>query len=267
MKILAIPPLLPLVFLAGCSGGPNEARVSAQHIEVSETAEANVRQNIPDAPVSPAIQETVVAQSTALARLDATVTALAPNVSRPLPEAAATIVPLPPQQDQATATAVLSAGLEPAATIDLARYVHPSGLWSIQYPQRLLQREGLTDNIILFISDDRTTFAAVDTYQPNGDEYGQAGEGLRARAQNTLNQIYGKQVTLTGTQPSLEEPWEVGVSFTTDLGSTGQAVYTQRGRNEGDYRVYGFLYGHKQGLDSMMRPMLEAAKASLIFGG
>lgn len=267
MKILAIPALLPLVLLAGCSSGPTEARVSAQQIEVSKTAEVNVGQNVPDASVSPTIQETVVAQSTALARLDATVTALAPDVSRPLPQASATIIPLPPQKNQATVTATLSAALEPAAAVDLARYVHPSGLWSVQYPHRLLQREGLTDNIIIFISEDRTTFAAVDTYQPEGDEYGQAGEGLQARAQKTLNQIYGKQVTLTGTQPTLQEPWEVGVSFTTDLGSIGQAVYTQRGRSEGDYRVYGFLYGHKQGLDSMMRPMLEAVKASLIFRG
>jgi hypothetical protein len=146
----------------------------------------------------------------------------------------------------------------------LATYTHPNGLWSVQYPSDLLHPEQLNSEVVIFISKDRHTVAAVDTLLANADAYGGGTDGsvLAGRAQATLAQIYGKSVKNTGAIKSPGASWEVGISFSTAKGSLGQAVYEQRGRARGDYRINGFLFGYKANSAKAMLPMLKAIRAS-----
>jgi hypothetical protein len=122
-----------------------------------------------------------------------------------------------------------TAGAAPAGK--LATYTHPNGPWSVQYPSNLLHPEQLTPDIVIFISKDRHTIAAVETLLANADAYGGTDDGsvLVGQAQATLAQIYGKSVKNTGTLASPGKPWEIGMTFSTAKGSLGEAVYEQRG--------------------------------------
>lgn len=123
--------------------------------------------------------------------------------------------------------------------------IDPVGRWSI-HPPAGLNREALDDAVTLFISPDRSTFVAVDSFVADGTLAGNTGEGLRNRARDTLARIYGREVTTTGV---LERgdlgAWEQGITFSTDQGSTGRAQYRQPSRETGDFRVYGVLIGSR----------------------
>lgn len=136
------------------------------------------------------------------------------------------------------------------------------GIWTVQYPADLLKIEELDQDITLFISADRATVAAVDTYIAEGNEYGNTGENLRNRAQDTLAQIYGRPVNLTDFLPDPEGNWVTGITFTTDSGSKGEAVYMQPGFRQGDRRVYGFIYGYKAANEGTILPLLQAIRTS-----
>ncbi|HSH80247.1 MAG TPA: hypothetical protein VLA19_17100, partial [Herpetosiphonaceae bacterium] len=151
-----------------------------------------------------------------------------------------------------------------AAASQVETYTHPTGAWSVQYAPALLQVGDLGDGVTIFVSNDRSTFAAVDTYAAGGDEFGNTGEGLRNRARDTLQRIYGKPVDETGVIGAPAQPWEVGITFATDGGSKGEAVYEQRGRTAGSFGVTGFLYGYRAAGESVVLPLLQAMRASFV---
>jgi len=166
------------------------------------------------------------------------------------------------------ALAVIAAGIP--ATVGaapagkLATYTHPAGLWSVQYPSDLLHPEQLNSEVVIFISKDRHTVAAVDTLLANADAYGGGSDGsvLAGRAQATLRQIYGAGVKNIAAIASPGAPWEIGITYSTAKGSRGAAVYEQRGRAQGDYAIHGFLYGYKAYDAKKMLPALQAIRAS-----
>ena len=155
-----------------------------------------------------------------------------------------------------------TAGAAPASK--LATYTHPDGLWSVQYPSDLLHPEQLTPEVVIFISKDRHTVAAVDTLLANADAYGGGSDGsvLAGRAQATLRQIYGAAAKQIAAIKAPGAPWEIGITFSTSKGSRGAAVYEQRGRKQGDYAIHGFLYGYKAYDAKKMLPVLQAIRAS-----
>ncbi len=126
----------------------------------------------------------------------------------------------------------------------LQTYTAPDGSWQISYPDDLLHVERL-GALVLFISADRGTVAAVDTLLGDGATYGNTGEGLRNRARLSLEQIYGAPVSEALDAPAPPAPWATGVGFTTAKGSTGAALYMQPASERGDFRVFGFLMGYK----------------------
>jgi hypothetical protein len=167
----------------------------------------------------------------------------------------------------AIALVVIGAGIPAtasAAPAKLATYTHPDGLWSVQYPSDLLHPEQLTPEVVIFISKDRHTFAAVDTLLANADAYGGGSDGgvLAGRAQATLRQMYGTGVKNIAAIASPRAPWEVGITYSTAKGSRGAAVYEQRGRKQGDYAIHGFLYGYKSYDAKKMLPVLQAIRSS-----
>src|SRR6185503_12994402 len=101
------------------------------------------------------------------------------------------------------ALAILAAGIPATAgaapVSKLATYTHPDGLWSVQYPSDLLHPEQLNSEVVIFISKDRHTVAAVDTLLASADAYGGTDDGsvLIGRAQATLRQIYGAALKST----------------------------------------------------------------------
>ncbi len=145
---------------------------------------------------------------------------------------------------------------------DLTIYTHPEDLWSIAYPASLFQVEDLGEGVIVFISADRGTVAAIDTYLAEGNAYGNTGEDLRNRARDTLERIYSQPPNESDIIMEPERPWETGVLFTTYGGSKGEAVYEQRQRDRGDLRVHGFLYGYKADAEATMLPLLQAMRRS-----
>jgi hypothetical protein len=163
----------------------------------------------------------------------------------------------------ALATPTLAAA---APAHNLATYTHPDGLWRIQYPAEVLHVEKLNENVTIFISKDRHTVAAVDTFEAPGNAYGNSGEGLRNRARDVLAQIYGAPVKQTGGYSEPPAPWETGIAFKTTKGSMGVAVYEQRGRDSGDTWVHGFLYGYKTVNRGAMLPVMKAMRASFEIG-
>ncbi len=166
------------------------------------------------------------------------------------------------------ALALIAAGIPTtagaAAAGKIATYTHPDGLWSVQYPSDLLHPEQLNSEVVIFISKDRHTVAAVDTLLANADAYGGGSDGsvLAGRAQATLRQIYGAGVKNIAAITSPSAPWEIGITYSTAKGSRGAAVYEQRGRKQGDYAIHGFLYGYKAYDAKKMLPVLQAIRAS-----
>lgn len=145
----------------------------------------------------------------------------------------------------------------------LKTYTAPSGEWSVQYPADLLHVEQLTPEITIFISKDRHTVAAIDTFDAGADT---PADALAKRGQAALRQIYSKSVKNTGAIAMPGARWETGFTFTTDKGSKGAALYHQNGRVDQDYRVFGFVYGYKAASEKTMRPILEAIGESLWIG-
>jgi hypothetical protein len=130
-------------------------------------------------------------------------------------------------------------------TSSLTTYTSKDGTWTVQYPADVLRPEDLGGGTIIFISRDRSVFAAVDSYLDQGNAYGNTGEGLRNRARDTIDRIYGRSPSETNVVQRPGGRWEVGLGFRTDKGSIGEAVYEQRGRQQGIYRVNGILFGYK----------------------
>jgi hypothetical protein len=151
---------------------------------------------------------------------------------------------------------------QPQPPSGLATYVHPSGAWSVRYPADLLQPEDMGNGLTIFISQDRGTVAAIDSYVASGNAYGNTGEDLRNRARDTLERVYGRPVNETDIIARPAAPWETGVSFTTERGSKGEALYEQRGRHQGQLRVNGFLIGYKASTEAESRPRLVAMRDS-----
>ncbi len=143
----------------------------------------------------------------------------------------------------------------------------PGGRWRIRYPGDRLTQESLGNDLTIFISADRGTFAAVDSFMAEGDAYGNTGENLRNRARDTLERIYGRPVIEEDIIAFPPKPWATGISFMTERGSKGVALYRQPGRGQGDYQVYGFLYGYKAANEADALPMLQAIMASLEMNG
>jgi hypothetical protein len=166
------------------------------------------------------------------------------------------------------ALALVAAGMPAIAgatsTGKLATYTHPDGRWSVQYPSDLLHPEQLNPEVVIFISKDRHTVAAVDTLLANADAYGDGTDGtvLAGRAQATLRQIYGAAVKHVAPIEGPGAPWEISITYSTAKGSRGAAVYEQRGRKQGDYAIHGFLYGYKAYDAKKMLPVLQAIRAS-----
>lgn len=146
-----------------------------------------------------------------------------------------------------------------AAAPKLATYTAPNGDWSVDYPTTL-HPEQLTPEITIFISKDRHTVAAVDVRTLAGSIKPSA---MNARGQAALRAIYNKDVKNTGTLEMPGARWQTGFTFATDKGSVGAARYHQNGRIDGDYRVFGFLYGYKAKEEASALPMLEAMDESL----
>ncbi|MCC6627032.1 MAG: hypothetical protein IT340_06475 [Chloroflexi bacterium] len=145
----------------------------------------------------------------------------------------------------------------------LTDYTHPTQGWRVRYPADLLHVESLGPDLTVFISQDRATVAAVDSYRADGDEFGNTGEDLRNRARDALARLYGRPVDERDILAQPPAPWATGIAFTTALGSRGEAVYRQPDRRIGDFRVQGFLLGYKAATEATMRPLLVAMRASL----
>ena len=147
-----------------------------------------------------------------------------------------------------------------AVSSQLKTYTAPNGEWSAQYPADLLHVEQLNENVTIFISKDRHTVAAVDVSVATANA---SKTALIGRGQATLRQIYGKPVKNAGELSFAGARWETGFRFATDKGSKGAALYHQNGRVDGDYRIFGFVYGYKANTEKTMRPILEAIEGSL----
>lgn len=145
---------------------------------------------------------------------------------------------------------------------ELTTYTDAGGGWTIQYPADLWYPERLDDDVIIFISDDRTSFVAVDSYDEVASRYGNTGENLRNRARDTLAMIYGRPVEETGIVWPAPDGWQTGVTFATDRGSEGEAVYRQPLEVQPAFRVYGVLYGFKSYDADAILPLALAARAS-----
>ena len=104
---------------------------------------------------------------------------------------------------------VLSAPLASAAenTAKLATYTHPDGIWSVEYPASLLRVEQLNPDVTLFVSKDRHTFVAVDSFDATVEA---SDSMLISRGQATLRQIYGKNIENTGKLEFAGARWSVG---------------------------------------------------------
>ena len=147
-----------------------------------------------------------------------------------------------------------------AVSSQLKTYTAPNGEWSAQYPADLLHVEQLNENVTIFISKDRHTVAAVDVSVATANA---SKTALIGRGQATLRQIYGKPVKNAGELSFAGARWETGFRFATDKGSKGAALYHQNGRVDGDYRIFGFVYGYKANTEKTLRPILEAIEGSL----
>lgn len=168
--------------------------------------------------------------------------------------------------DPTPTTSSASAPLAPTENVGGVQellFSAPDGRWRIRYPGDRLGQESLGNDLTIFISADRGMFAAVDSFVAEGDAFGNTGENLRNRARDTLERIYGRPVIEEDIIASPPEPWATGISFTTERGSRGVALYRQPGRGQGDYQVYGFLYGYKTASEADALPMLQAIQATL----
>ena len=151
-----------------------------------------------------------------------------------------------------------AAGSPPAG---LTRHIDRQQGWQVDYPADQLRPEKLSNGITLFISPDRRTVAAIDSYPGEAGAQGNTGEGLRNRARDTTQLIYSSQVQETGILAA-PRPWETGLTFTTGGGSRGEAVYGRRDRSGGPSRIDGIIIGWLATAEAAQRPMLLALRDS-----
>lgn len=161
-----------------------------------------------------------------------------------------------------TTTATVASTIAATADSALRTYTDPEGWWSIQYPADILQVEDLGQGTIVFISKDRKTVVAVDSYDAEGHAYGNTGEDLRNRARDTLARIYGKPVNETGITGPHTGGWETRITFSTEKGSTGEALYQQPGRDQRDFQVYGILYGYRADAEATQLALVQHIRNS-----
>ncbi|MBI4322580.1 MAG: hypothetical protein HY675_29160 [Chloroflexi bacterium] len=159
-------------------------------------------------------------------------------------------------------------GLAPTtvAAEELTTYVDEQAEWSISYPADTLQMERLSEDVTIFISADRTTFFAVDTYLEVASRYGNTGENLRNRARDTLDLIYGNYALMVDVMEGGAGPWTTRVAFTTERGSKGQALYKQPPVVQPSFRVFGVIFGYKAYTEASVLPMLAAIRDSFAEG-
>ena len=236
--------LVSLALIAGACGGPAVAPPAASPLPSPPAAPAATTGA--SATAAPA---TAPAAATASATLPPATPAVLATTAPAAATASATLPPaLPPLGPTATpalpSPGPAAAHPTPVVPGDWQTFTHPSGRWRIQYPANHLKREDLGDGLTIFISADRATFVAIDSFVASAAFYGNTGEGVRNRARDALERIYGRapqQIDIHEPAP----PWEAHLTFVTALGSTGQARYEQRGRGLGDYHVLGAIVGYK----------------------
>jgi hypothetical protein len=170
----------------------------------------------------------------------------------------ATVAPSSPTSESATVSSARATSANNPRT-----YVSEDGDWVIKYPADLLHVEKLAGGeTTLFISQDRSTFVAVDRFRGTSDAYGNTGEGVRNSSRDLLARIYGRPVKQALPVGGLAAPWRTGVDFTTDKGSKGQALYQMRSLGQNNFQFYGVVYGYKAANEARMLPLLRAARDS-----
>jgi hypothetical protein len=147
---------------------------------------------------------------------------------------------------------------------DLIEYRDEAGQWSIWYSPAWLTPEQLTTEIVVFRTEDRLTFLAVDGYQEVARNYGNMGENLRNRSRDTLELIFGEPVTMTDIFDRPSPPWRTGISFTVGPvdGWEGEAVYTQPSQVMPVFRAYGVLWAYPKYQYSSAYPQLQSIRDS-----
>jgi tetratricopeptide (TPR) repeat protein len=192
-----------------------------------------------------------------------------PALSSPiaLPTAASSAVTIPSPVPSIPATPTLASIPSPArvvssltptplslptrnATVPVAQpitgtmYINPDQLWSMRYPSNQFRVEILPSGMILFRSVDTSMWLAVHSYMAKGNEYGNTGEGLRNQARDMLTQILGQPPSNSIPLAKTEYPWDTGITYSASGGITGEAIYSQPGRTDGNFQVYGILFGY-----------------------
>ncbi|HOG48750.1 MAG TPA: hypothetical protein PLJ35_16185 [Anaerolineae bacterium] len=204
----------------------------------------------------------------ALVLLCAGCSALAPTASpSPAPTLTATVI-----QAVATASPAPAATLPPPAPATPAPppsetplwparlHVDPNGLWGLQLPAAFGRIDKLDGSLTRLTGSQHGALVAIDSYQGDAGSAGNTGEGLRNRARDAVATLYGQGVTETAIVEPQLYPWQTGLTFTTASGAAGEALYMQPGRDEGDYRVYGFVLSYEAPREAAVRPMLEAMR-------
>ncbi|HEU5089278.1 MAG TPA: hypothetical protein VFT99_17605 [Roseiflexaceae bacterium] len=151
-----------------------------------------------------------------------------------------------------------------ATAASQAEYTSADGAWSVTYPAALLHPEDLGDGLVIFLTEDRKSFAAIHSFDDQRNMYGNTGEELRNSARDALLRIYG--------QPHHDEEivwswgqgarWQTGFTFRSPNGAQGAAMYEQRDRP----RVNGFLYAAPPG-DAELAARLQAVGRSFRVNG
>lgn len=138
-------------------------------------------------------------------------------------------------------------------------YRAADGRWSIEYPADALSPEDLGNGVTIFISRDRSTFVAVDSYAAAGKT---GRSDLHARAKRALARIYGAAPRSIQPLSQFAPPWEAGVSFATAKGSQGAALYLVEGHEAGAWG-YGALFGFKATSSEAQRDLVYQTLARL----
>lgn len=208
----------------------------------------------PTATVQPIVQATIL-PATAIPPILAPGTTV-PPMTTPLPTlppaatALPTVIPPTPAPAQPMTTPPLG---------EWTNFVGAGRRWSINYPANTLTPLDMGGGLIVFISQDRGYFLAVDSRPgvQNGDP-----AALRVRAAEALTQIYVSRPATIIPLSQTDTPWQTGVSFATTLGSEGTAAYYNSAEH-GVPWVYGTLYGYRAGGSSMLRETLYQSLATL----
>ncbi|MBI3977446.1 MAG: hypothetical protein HY331_04595 [Chloroflexi bacterium] len=130
-------------------------------------------------------QSTAASSPTASARA---VTFPTPTLAPSLPTSAASPTVAASPSQAASFARTVPARSPTAARIAgaLTWSIDPDRRWSVQYPPSLLHVEPLGDDVVLFVSQDRRSFVAVDSF----DGGSMNEDRLRSRARATLQRIY-----------------------------------------------------------------------------